>query len=118
MYYVTIKASQRLAEERAINISIDKNALGALCRKHEIRKLALFGSVVRSDFDPRTSDIDVLVEFQSGRTPGLFRFAQIIEDLSTFFGRRVDLLTYKSLTNPIRRASILEDEEIQYVEAG
>jgi uncharacterized protein len=61
------------------------------CRKNHIRKLSFFGSVLRSDFSP-TSDIDVLVEFEPGHTPGLGFFSMEAE-LSQILGRKVDLQT-------------------------
>ena len=61
------------------------------CRHHHIRKLALFGSVLRDDFDME-SDIDILVEFEEGHIPG-FDFFQIQEELSDLLGRPVDLNT-------------------------
>jgi predicted nucleotidyltransferase len=69
----------------------DREALAALCRRHGIRRLALFGSVLRGDAGP-DSDVDILVEFEPGRTPGL-RFIAIQEELSTLLGRNVDLTT-------------------------
>jgi predicted nucleotidyltransferase len=98
-------------------IPIDKEALAAVCRRHGIRRLALFGSVVRPDFTSQ-SDVDALVDFHADRVPSLFTLPMIIEDLERLFGRNVDLVTYQSLTNPYRRASILEDEAVQYDEAS
>ena len=51
-------------------ISINRDAVFAFCRRHHITRLALFGSVLRDDFSPN-SDVDVLVEFQAGHIPGL-----------------------------------------------
>jgi predicted nucleotidyltransferase len=65
--------------------------LTGFCRRHHIRRLAVFGSVLRDDFGP-DSDIDVLVEFEPGRTPGLTFFDMEIE-LGERFGRPVDLNT-------------------------
>ncbi len=67
------------------------DALAELCRRYHISKLALFGSVLRLDFRPE-SDIDVLVEFEPGQTPGL-AFFDIEAELSQLLGRRVDLNT-------------------------
>lgn len=65
--------------------------LAELCRRHHIRRLALFGSVLRPDFRP-DGDVDVLVEFAPGRAPG-FAFLGIQEELSELMGRRVELHT-------------------------
>ena len=64
----------------------------ALCRRHHIRRLALFGSALRDDFGP-DSDIDLLVEFELGTTVG-FRIFRVEEELSVVFGgRKIDVLT-------------------------
>ena len=73
------------------DLVIDREALATLCRRHGIRRLALFGSVLRGDVRP-DSDVDVLVEFEPGQTPGL-RFIAIEDELSRLLGRKVDLNT-------------------------
>ncbi len=77
-------------------IRFDPERIAEFCRRHHITRLSLFGSVLRDDFSPE-SDVDVLVEFQPGRTPGL-RFFTIQEDLTQLFGRRVDLNTPDDLS--------------------
>lgn len=97
----------------APRIAVDREKTAAFCRTHRIRKLALFGSVLRDDFGPE-SDIDILVEFESGHTPGFFGLYRIEQELTALFeGRRVDLLTYRSL-NPHLRDRILAEAEVQY----
>jgi uncharacterized protein len=71
-------------------IEIDAERIGEFCRERGIRKLCLFGSVLRSDFDPQRSDIDVLVEFIPGRTPA-WEFFHWGEELSEILGHKVDL---------------------------
>lgn len=71
------------------------------CRKNHIAKLSLFGSVLREDFGPN-SDVDVLVEFEEGHTPGFFGLARMEEDLSELFGRKVDLRTPQDLSRYFR----------------
>ena len=66
-------------------------AIAELCKRHHVRRLALFGSVLRDDFRP-DSDVDVLVEFEPGKTPG-FGFITIQDELSDLLGREVDLNT-------------------------
>ena len=73
-------------------VPIDQEKIAAFCRQRGIRKMSLFGSVVRPDFDPSRSDIDVLVEFLPGRIPG-WEFSYWHEDLEPIFGRKVDLLS-------------------------
>lgn len=81
-------------------IRFDTEDLARFCRRHGIRKLALFGSVLRADFAPH-SDVDVLVEYEPGRHPGLMLFRQQ-EELAERFHRRVDLHTPASLSRHFR----------------
>jgi predicted nucleotidyltransferase len=81
-------------------IEIDSERVAELCRRHHIRRLALFGSVLRDDFGPE-SDVDVLVEFEPGHTPG-FAFFGIQEDLAKIIGRPVDLRTPQDLSRYFR----------------
>ncbi|HLB37175.1 MAG TPA: nucleotidyltransferase domain-containing protein [Gemmatimonadales bacterium] len=84
-----------------LKLSYDRQQLADLCRRHHIRRLSLFGSVLRDDFGPE-SDVDVLVEFEPGHTPGL-AITDIEDQLSALFGgRRVDLVTERSLHRLIR----------------
>ena len=72
------------------------------CRRHRIVKLSLFGSVLGAGFRP-DSDIDVLIEFESGAAPGLFALARMERELATLFGgRRVDLRTPADLSRYFR----------------
>lgn len=71
------------------------------CRRHGIARLSLFGSALRSDFSPE-SDIDVLVEFQSGRAPGFIAFAGLQLELEAITGRKVDLRTPADLSKYFR----------------
>jgi uncharacterized protein len=85
------------------------------CRRHHIRRLAVFGSVLREDFRPE-SDVDLLVEFDPGHVPGL-RFVSIARELSGLFGgRRVDLVTAKTLNYRIRD-QILQSAQPLYAAA-
>ncbi|MGD0951851.1 MAG: nucleotidyltransferase family protein [Methanotrichaceae archaeon] len=72
-------------------ISVNKEKIAEFCRRHHIRRLSLFGSVLRDDFGP-ASDVDVLVEFEPGHIPGL-AFFSMEEELSQMIGRKVDLNT-------------------------
>ncbi|HUT13127.1 MAG TPA: nucleotidyltransferase family protein [Thermoguttaceae bacterium] len=94
-------------------IAVDHQAVAEFCRKHRIRKLSLFGSVLRDDFRP-DSDVDVLAEFEPGHVPGFIRLYSIEEELSELLGRRkVDLVTPKFL-NPRIRDRVLAEAEVQY----
>ena len=96
-------------------VSIDRDAVSAFCRRHHIKRLALFGSVLGDDFGP-DSDVDVLVEFQAGHVPGL-SFVSIEREFSGLVhGRRVDMVTPKFL-NPRIRDQVLSSIEPLYVGA-
>ncbi|MCC7106869.1 MAG: nucleotidyltransferase family protein [Chloroflexi bacterium] len=86
----------------------------AICRRYRVRSLALFGSVLRDDFRP-DSDVDMLVEFQPGATPGL-AFFTMQDELSRAIGRRVDLNTAQCL-GPLLRPEILAEAVTIYVAA-
>lgn len=78
-----------------------QTSLADFCRRHNIQKLAFFGSVLRPDFGPH-SDIDVLVEFEAGHTPGFAFFARQ-DELAALLGRPVDLHTPGSLSPYFRQ---------------
>ena len=93
-------------------IPIDYEALAPICRKHHIHKLALFGSVLRGDFGP-DSDVDLLVEFEPGKVPGLIRLAGMELELSPFFGgRKIDLRTSEDLSRYFRDQVVATAEGI------
>ncbi|MFN8405617.1 MAG: nucleotidyltransferase family protein [Anaerolineales bacterium] len=99
-----------------IKIHVPREQLINFCRKNRITKLAFFGSVLREDFSPQ-SDVDVLVEFDEGKTPG-FAFFGLQEELKGLFNREVDLHTFKGVEtsrNPFRRKAILESAQVYYV---
>jgi len=96
------------------HIVIDEARIAEFCRHHHIRRLALFGSVLRDDFGP-DSDVDVLVEFEPGHTPGL-GFMAMERELSEILGRRVDLNT-PGFLSAYYRERVLEEAEVQYVQA-
>ena len=77
-------------------LAIPPTKLEHFCRDHHIRRLALFGSALREDFRA-DSDVDILVEFEAGRTPG-FKFWEIEEELTEMYGRKVDLNTPQDLS--------------------
>jgi predicted nucleotidyltransferase len=95
-------------------IQIPRERIAAFCRTHHIRKLALFGSVLRDDFGPQ-SDVDVLVEFEPGHVPGLAFFG-MADELSALLGRRVDLHTPQFLSRYFRDR-VMGEAEVQYVAA-
>jgi predicted nucleotidyltransferase len=98
----------------ASRLQFDRHAVVGFCRRHHVRRLALFGSVLRDDFTPQ-SDVDVLVEFEPGHVPGLAFFAMEAE-LSEILARRVDLNTPGFLSRYFRD-EVLAEAENQYVAA-
>ena len=98
-----------------IQVSVSTDALAAFCQEHGIWRLSVFGSVLREDFGPE-SDIDVLVEFEPDRTPGLFGISAMELELAELFsGRKVDLRTPEDLS-PYFRQDVLDTAEVQYAE--
>lgn len=90
-------------------LHIPRGALAALCRKHRIRKLSLFGSAARNALTP-DSDIDLLAEFEPDAGTSLLDLPALQEELSALFdGRKVDVATPEILDNPFRRKAILSD---------
>jgi predicted nucleotidyltransferase len=96
----------------ALHIQIDRDQIADFCRKHHIKRLALFGSVLREDFRP-DSDVDVLVEFEEGHVPGLITLAGMERELATLLGRQVDLRTPQELSRYFR-AAVVAAAEVQY----
>jgi uncharacterized protein len=92
-------------------IEISQERVAEFCRRHRIRKLALFGSVLREDFGPE-SDVDVLVEFEPAATVGLIGLAAMELELSEILGRMADLRTPADLSRYFRDA-VLRDAEVQ-----
>ena len=97
--------------DEAIRIDVPSESLAEFCRRHHIRKLAFFGSVLRADFTP-DSDVDVLVEFEPGKTPGL-AFFTMQDELSTLLGRNVDFNTPHCLS-PYFREKVLQQARVIY----
>jgi hypothetical protein len=95
-----------------VKVSIPREEIAEFCRRHHIRTLAFFGSVLREDFGP-DSDVDVLVEFEPGHVPGLAFFEMEME-LSKILGREVDLNTPQFLSRYFR-AKVAEEAEVGYV---
>jgi predicted nucleotidyltransferase len=97
-----------------VQIRIPQDKLVEFCRRRHIRRLAFFGSVLRDDF-PSASDVDVLVEFAAGHTPGL-DIVDIEEELSAILGgRKVDLVNPKYLNHRIKD-TVLAEAEVVYAE--
>ena len=93
------------------HVPISRQAVAALCREHHIRRLELFGSVLREDFRP-DSDVDMLVEFEPEAQIGLFAFQQIQAELSALLQRPVDLVPRSGLKPLIRESVLASAQEI------
>ncbi|MFN3332339.1 MAG: nucleotidyltransferase family protein [Caldilinea sp.] len=96
-------------------IEIPKAEIEAFSRRHRIRRLSLFGSVLRDDFTPE-SDVDVLVEFEPGVQVGLIGFAGMEIELSQLLSRKVDLNT-PGFLSPYFRDEVLREAEVAYEQA-
>ncbi|MEI7835493.1 MAG: nucleotidyltransferase domain-containing protein [Planctomycetota bacterium] len=95
------------------HVTTDKKKLAAFCQEHHIRRLALFGSVLRAE-PTGNSDVDVLVEFETGHVPGLFGIAALARELSPLFGgHTIDLRTPEDLSRYFRK-EVLAQAEVQY----
>lgn len=95
-------------------LELPRKEIAQSCRRHHVRTLSVFGSVLRPDFRP-DSDLDVLVEFEPGHVPGL-RFFALQDELAALLGRRVDLHTSASLS-PYFRDEVLREAVLVYAAA-
>lgn len=96
-------------------IAIDREKLAVLCHARNVRKLGLFGSVLRDDFDPSRSDVDILVEYLPGKHPGIHHFG-LQTELSQLFRRNVDLCTPPMLSDYFR-TEVLSETLLLYEQA-
>ena len=97
----------------ATKIKIPKEEIAEFCCLHGIRRLSVFGSALGQNFHP-DSDVDVLVEFEPDRIPGLLGMARLERELSELLdGREVDLRTPEDLSRYFR-ANVMEEAEVQY----
>jgi len=99
----------------SLKIDLPEEKIKEFCQRNRIRKLSLFGSVLREDFGPE-SDIDVLIEFGSGAQVGLITLSGMEIELSQILGHKVEIHTSKGL-NPYFRDQVLDLAEVQYEQA-
>lgn len=92
-------------------ITIPQKPLRRFCAQYCIRRLALFGSVLRDDFGPE-SDIDILVLFEPGAKVSFLTLGRMQRELSTMFNRRVDLVPQAGLKPVIREAVLASAQEV------
>lgn len=93
-------------------INVENTSIAEFCRRHHIRRLSFFGSVLTDDFRP-DSDVDVLVEFEPGQVPGLLRLAGMEIELSKLLGRKADVRTAEDLSRYFRD-EVLSTAQMQY----
>lgn len=94
-------------------VELPQKQLDLFCRKWRVKELALFGSVLRTDFRA-DSDIDVLISFLPDEHWSVFDWVDMQEELAVAFGRKVDLVEKIALRNPFRRRHILASHEVVY----
>lgn len=100
---------------KKIFINIQRERIAEFCKRHHIRKLSLFGSVLRSDFRP-DSDVDVLVEFEQGHSTGFFGLARMERELSEIFdGKKIDIRTPSELSRYFKD-DVISNAVVQYAE--
>ena len=97
---------------KTLPIDLPKAEINQICQQYNISKLSLFGSVLRHDFTTE-SDIDILVEFEPGKTPGL-AIIRIEDELNYLLGRVVDLRTPKDLSRYFRLLRVLQEAMVIY----
>lgn len=98
---------------KELKIKVPEEKVTNFCKKYHIKKLSLFGSVLRDDFKD-DSDVDVLVEFETGKTPGLLGMAHIEREISRILGgRKADLRTPQELSRYFRDA-VVSNARVQY----
>jgi len=96
-----------------MKVVVSQRGLEEFCRKYGVKKLSFFGSVLRDDFKA-DSDVDVLVEFLPGETPGLFEMARIERELAALLGgRKVDVRTPAELSRYFRD-SVIKNALVKY----
>ena len=96
-------------------IEVPREMIADFCRRHHIRKLSFFGSVLREDFAPG-SDVDVLVELEPGTQVGLITLSGMEIELSAILGRKVDMNT-KGFLSPFFREEVLREAAPAYEQA-
>lgn len=100
----------------AFQLNLPMDAIRDFCQRWGVAEFALFGSILRPDFNA-DSDVDVMVEFAEGARRSLFDFARMGDELEAIFGREVDLMTRKGVEesqNYIRRGEILGTAQVIY----
>ncbi|MBN2834138.1 MAG: nucleotidyltransferase domain-containing protein [Candidatus Delongbacteria bacterium] len=103
----TVKKKINKIKMFTIKDHIPEKELALFCKKYKIKSLSLFGSAVRNELKPE-SDIDILIEFEKGQTPGMITFMTIQNELTAKIGRQVDLRTRYDLSDQFRDKVVAE----------
>ncbi|MFM7599681.1 MAG: nucleotidyltransferase family protein [Pseudanabaena sp.] len=98
---------------QSLPILLPQEVIASFCQRHHIRKLSIFGSILRDDFS-KSSDVDFLVEFEPDHIPGYFRLTGMEIELSELINRKADLRTPKELSHYFRQ-QVLQEAVVQYV---
>lgn len=93
-------------------IANNLDAIGELCQRYGVRKLEVFGSATTGEFDPETSDIDLIYEFAETSERLVPRFLGFADDLEKLFGRRVDLIEDRPFENPYFRYNVKKSRKV------
>ncbi len=89
--------------------------VASLCSELSVERLGLFGSACGGTFDPNESDLDFLVDFKNADGPGIAdRYFSLVEGLESIFGREADVITRRSIRNPVFRRVTEETEMLLY----
>lgn len=94
------------------NIRLDRAQFTEFCQRHHIRKLSLFGSILRDDFGP-DSDVDFLAEFFPDQTPGFVGLVRMENELTQIIGRKADLRTPQELSRYFRQ-DVIDESVVQH----
>ncbi len=96
-------------------ITENREKIAELCRTHHVRRLSVFGSAVREDFDPEHSDVDFMIEFEPLPYPlSVENYWHLKEAFITLFERQIDLIHEGRIRNPYLVDSIHEDQKTLY----
>lgn len=98
-------------------IESKRAAITELCRRHGVRRLEAFGSILREDFDARRSDVDILVEFDASVAASFTNFLNLKEELEVLLGRAVDLVELRAVRNRRLRYYIEQNKSPIYAAA-
>lgn len=98
-------------------VSASPEDIAAFCRSWKIRRLSLFGSILRDDFHD-SSDVDVLISLRDDAALSLWDWSELCDELRTLLNRDVDLVEESGLRNPFRRHEIMRTRQVIYADSA